>query len=119
VVVWHRWRAQKQQQHLEGGVEKSDHICFDHARLFAEACRAERLDKVPQRHGERARAEQEEVAAEDQVDVPYGVFEQNITQNGQFLAVRIRPATEWATADRSSRPEGRLVQIRRRPRAQF
>ena len=29
----------------------------------------------------------------------------------------IRPATEWATADRSSRPEGRLVQVCRRPRA--
>ena len=44
---------------------------------------------------------------------------QKITQNGQFLAVWIRLATEWATADRSSCPEWRLVLVYRRPRAQF
>ena len=41
------------------------------------------------------------------------------TQNGQFSAAWIRPATEWATADRSSRPDGRPVQVCRRLRAQL
>ena len=40
-------------------------------------------------------------------------------KNGQLSAVLIGPATEWAMADDNSRPEGRLVQARRRPRAQF
>ena len=38
-------------------------------------------------------------------------FGRNMAPNGQFAAVWICPATEWATADRSSRPDGRLVQV--------
>ena len=43
-----------------------------------------------------------------------------LAKNSQFPAVWIRPATEWATADRSGRPEGRPVQDCRRrcPRAE-
>ena len=59
--------------------------------------------------------------AVDQVPriVPTGFFGRKMAQNGQISAVPIRPKTEWTTADHSSRPEGRLVQVCRRLRAQF
>ena len=53
------------------------------------------------------------------VDGYLAFFGRIMAQNGPLSAVRIRPATEWAMADRSSRPERRLVQVCRRPRAQF